>query len=134
MVAEDSHGGACARSWTRLPRAVRSVVSSAMFDYLILLCVGVAGLWQGRWWLILVGTLGLCIGSFADKWKMLRDHPLVPFDWKIASFLLASVGTALVGCSMATSLAAQREPFRSSCPKTARLGSDRQDPPSLVAA
>ena len=75
------------------------MVSSAMLDYLILLLVAVAGLWQGRWWLILVGTLGLCIGTFADRWRMLRDHPSVPFDWKIAALFLASVGTALVGCS-----------------------------------
>ena len=52
----------------------------AMLSYLILLCVGMGGSWQGRWWLILVGTFGLCIGQFADKWEMLRAHPMVPFD------------------------------------------------------
>ena len=76
IVAENIHCGPCASSWIRLGRAVRSAVSSAMLDYLIVLCVGAAGLWERRWWLILVGTLGLCIGSFADKWGNAPGPPI----------------------------------------------------------
>ena len=66
-----------------------------MWDYLILLIVGSAGLWGGRWWLILIGTIGLCFDGFLQKWEMLKARPLVPLDLKIAAFFLGGLGSAL---------------------------------------
>ena len=71
-----------------------------MWDYLILLTVAVAGLWGGQWWLIVMGSVGLCFDGFLHKWKMLKAHPLVPFDRKVASVFLTSFGSALCVSSM----------------------------------
>ena len=75
--------------------AARSVIASGMWDYFILLTVAVAGLWGGQWWLILMGSVGLCFDGFLHKWKMLKAHPLVPFDLKVASVFFVSFGNAL---------------------------------------
>ena len=68
---------------------------SGKWDYLILLTVAVAGLWGGQWWLIVMGGAGLCFEGLLHKWRRFKAHPVAPFDWKVASVFLASLGNAL---------------------------------------
>lgn len=66
---------------------------------LVLVCLlGFAG---GGPWVILIGTVGLCIGPFYNQWETLKGRSSVPFDRKIALFFLGAAGNAIFASGLA---------------------------------
>ena len=69
-----------------------------MLDFVIILVMAFTGYAGASPLLIMLGVLGLCIGSFFDKFTLLKQYPLIPFSTKIAMFFVASFVTALCTC------------------------------------
>jgi hypothetical protein len=73
---------------------------NSVFEYLMILLVGVLALTGAQWWVIIIGALGLSIDSCVGGWRVLKKHPSVPFDRKVGKLFVASLGNGLTACSM----------------------------------
>ena len=81
-----------------LATASRNGVSSGMLEYLVVVLVGLIAFVGGQWWVIPIGALGMSIGPWFNQWKMLKEHPLAPFDSKVVQFFGAVYGNGLIAC------------------------------------
>ena len=70
-----------------------------MFAYLILLLVCFGGIVREGWWIIPIGTMGLCADSIIDVWDVLLQRPSLELDWAEASHLMHILGSALATCA-----------------------------------
>ena len=66
-----------------------------MFAYLIVLLVCLGGIVREGWWIIPVGTMGLCADTIIDVWDVLQHRPSLELDWAEASRLTQIFGSAL---------------------------------------
>jgi hypothetical protein len=70
-----------------------------MLANLILLLVCAGGILREGWWIIPIGTIGLCAESIIDVLNMLLQRPSLELDWAEQSFLTQTIGNALATCA-----------------------------------
>lgn len=62
-----------------------------MLEFLILAAMAFAGYAGGSGWLALAGAGAMTVGGWWRKMQLLRQHPQVPFNSKMTTYLVASI-------------------------------------------
>ena len=62
-----------------------------MLELLILAAMASAGYAGGSGWLVLAGTAAMMVGAWWRKLQLLRQHPQVPFNSKMTTYLVVGV-------------------------------------------
>jgi hypothetical protein len=62
-----------------------------MFAYAIILALGLAGYWGGRWWLVLAGAAALTLGAWWTKLLQLTREPRVAWTSKKMTYFVTGV-------------------------------------------
>jgi hypothetical protein len=62
-----------------------------MFTYAVILALGLAGYWGGRWWLVLAGAAALTLGAWWTKLLKLTREPRVAWSSKTTTYFVTGV-------------------------------------------
>ena len=70
-----------------------------MLEYLIVLLMGLLGVYGGAWWLVFVGAVAISVEPSLDQYQTLKQHPKFTFNWTIATAFAFFFSYAVAACS-----------------------------------